>query len=217
MHAPTHQICRFYKHEDIWLHQIGILWAKFLQSRLLFATLWTITHQAPLSMGFSRQEYWSGLPCSTPGTFLTQGSSPHLLCLLHWQVGSLPLATPGKPNVSNNVTQLWHYLPVCYCSATQLCWLFVTTWTAARQASLSFTVSQSLFRLMSIKLMIPSNHLILSLLKSRGGKSQSYGFFKSYRCESWTIKKVEPGKIDAFEFWCWKRLLRVPWTVRRSN
>ena len=38
-----------------------------------------------------------------------------------------------------------------------------------------------------------------------------------YACESWTIKKAERGRIDAFELWCWKRLLRVPWTARRSN
>ena len=38
-----------------------------------------------------------------------------------------------------------------------------------------------------------------------------------YGCESWTIKKAEHGRIDAFELWCWRRLLRVPWTVRRSN
>ena len=39
----------------------------------------------------------------------------------------------------------------------------------------------------------------------------------TYRCESWTIKKAERQRIDAFELWCWKRLLRVPWTARRSN
>ena len=38
-----------------------------------------------------------------------------------------------------------------------------------------------------------------------------------YRCESWTIKKAEWQRIDAFELWCWRRLLRVPWTTRRSN
>ena len=38
-----------------------------------------------------------------------------------------------------------------------------------------------------------------------------------YGCESWTIKKVEPQRIDAFELWCWRRLLRVPWSARRSN
>ena len=38
-----------------------------------------------------------------------------------------------------------------------------------------------------------------------------------YECESWTIKKAECQRIDAFELWCWRRLLRVPWTARRSN
>ena len=38
-----------------------------------------------------------------------------------------------------------------------------------------------------------------------------------YGCESWTIKKAECGRVDAFQLWCWRRLLRVPWTVRRSN
>ena len=38
-----------------------------------------------------------------------------------------------------------------------------------------------------------------------------------YGCDSWTIKKAEHGRIDAFELWCWRRLLRVPWTARRSN
>ena len=38
-----------------------------------------------------------------------------------------------------------------------------------------------------------------------------------YGCESWTIKKAEPRRIDAFELWCWRRLLRVPWAARRSN
>ena len=38
-----------------------------------------------------------------------------------------------------------------------------------------------------------------------------------YRCENWTVKKAEPWRIDAFELWCWRRLLRVPWTARRST
>ena len=38
-----------------------------------------------------------------------------------------------------------------------------------------------------------------------------------YGCESWTIKKAEHRRIDAFELWCWRRILRVPWTARRSN
>ena len=63
----------------------------------LFVTLWTVAHQAPLAMGCSRQQYWSGLPYPPPGIFPIQGSNLHLLCLLHWQAGSLPLAPYGKP------------------------------------------------------------------------------------------------------------------------
>ena len=59
-----------------------------------------------------------------------------------------------------------------------------------------------------------------SILKSRdkGLSSQGYGFSSGmYGCESWSIKKVEHQRIDAFELWCWRRLLRVPWTASRSN
>ena len=60
---------------------------------------WTITHQAPLSMGFSRQEYWSGLPCPSPGAFLTQGSNPHLLRLQGDYITGrfFTVEPPGKP------------------------------------------------------------------------------------------------------------------------
>ena len=67
----------------------------------LFVTIWTITRQAALSMGFSRQEYWSELPCPPPGDRpnpAIQGSNACFLCLLHWQAGSLALAPPGKPS-----------------------------------------------------------------------------------------------------------------------
>ena len=63
----------------------------------LFATLWTVAHQALLSMGFSRQEYWSGLLCPPPGDLPHSGiESASVKSNLHWQVGSLPLAPPGK-------------------------------------------------------------------------------------------------------------------------
>ena len=52
----------------------------------------------------------------------------------------------------------------------------------------------------------------------KGPSSQSYSFpVVLYRCEIWTIKKAECQRIDAFELWCWTKLLRVPWTARRSN
>ena len=64
-----------------------------------------------------------------------------------------------------------------------------------------------------------------SILKSRDiTLSTKVHFIKAmvfpvvmYGCESWTIKKAEHQKYDAFELWCWRRLLRVPWTARRSN
>ena len=62
-----------------------------------FVTLWTVTHQAPLSMGFSRQEYWSGYHALLQGIFPAQGSNSRLLHFLYWQASSLPLVPPGKP------------------------------------------------------------------------------------------------------------------------
>ena len=58
---------------------------------------------------------------------------------------------------------------------------------------------------------LPSTHLQVHLAKTMVFPVVMYG------CESWTIKKAEGQRIDAFELWCWRRLLRVPWTARRSN
>ena len=53
---------------------------------------------------------------------------------------------------------------------------------------------------------------------NKGPSSQGYGFpVVMYGCESWTVKKAELRRIDAFELWCWRRLLRDPRTARRSN
>ena len=61
---------------------------------------WIVAHQAPPSLGFSRQEYRSGLPRPPPEHLPNPGTDLHLLCLLHWQVDSLPLAPPRKPLTS---------------------------------------------------------------------------------------------------------------------
>ena len=63
----------------------------------LFATPWTVAHQALPSMGIPRQEYWSGLPLSSQGSFATQGLNMHLL---HWWRDSLPLSHLGSPSTS---------------------------------------------------------------------------------------------------------------------
>ena len=67
---------------------------KSLSRVRLFATLWTVAHQVPPSMGFSRQEYWSGLPCPSPGDFPNSGTEPRSSTL---QADSLPSELPGKP------------------------------------------------------------------------------------------------------------------------
>ena len=65
----------------------------------VFATPWNVACQAPLSTGFSRQEYWRGLPCPLQGIFLTQGSNPGLL---HWRQTLYPLSHQGKPLIKKN-------------------------------------------------------------------------------------------------------------------
>ena len=64
---------------------------------LLFLTLQTVAHQAPLSMGFSRREYWSGLPCSPPGDLPNPGIEPTFPVSLALQADSLSIEPPGKP------------------------------------------------------------------------------------------------------------------------
>ena len=77
---------------------------KSLSRVRLFTTLWTVARQAPLSMGFSRQEYWSGCHALFQRIFPTQGLNLHLLHLLYWQAGSLPLATSGKPQLLTHLS-----------------------------------------------------------------------------------------------------------------
>ena len=95
----------------------------------LFVTLWTVAHQAPLSMGFFRQKYWSALPCPPPGDLLDPGIEAASLVspsdgdslhnCLHWQVGFLLTKPPGKPvfNTSqhkSSLTSLHKYFPFLY-------------------------------------------------------------------------------------------------------
>ena len=65
-----------------------------------FVTLWTVSRQVPPSMGFSRQGYSVGCRALLQGIFPTQVGDPGLLCLLHWQAGSLPLTPPGVLSLS---------------------------------------------------------------------------------------------------------------------
>ena len=86
----------------------------------LFATPWTVARQAPLSMGFSRQEHWSGLPFPSPGDLPDSGIKPESPAL---QTDSLPLCHQGSPvlgSINQNVNSIGWYS--CYC-----CFEFSTT------------------------------------------------------------------------------------------
>ena len=95
--------------------------------------------------------------------------------------------------------------------------LFSTPRTAARQVSLSVTNSQNLLRLMAIKLVMPSNHLILCrlllLLPSIFPSIRVFSSESVLRIR-WPKQLLMKPKIDAFKLWCCRRLLRVPWTAR---
>ena len=73
---------------------------KLLSRARLFATPWTVVYQASPSMGFSSQEYWSGLPFPSPGDLPSQGIKP---MSLHWQVDSLPLSHQGSPLIYSSM------------------------------------------------------------------------------------------------------------------
>ena len=135
----------------------------------LLATPWTAAYQAPPSIGFSRQEYWSGvlwanlsllsLPLFSGGSKITaDGDCSHEI------KGHLLL---GK-NVMTNLDSI----------------------LKSRDITLTTKV-----------------HLVKAMVFS----------VVMYGCQSWTVMKAECRRIDAFELWCWRRLLRVPWTARRSN
>ena len=127
-----------------------LCYAKLLHHVRLFANQWAVVHQALLSMGFSRQAYWSGLPFPPPRDLPDPGIEPTPPVSLALQVGSLLLEPWGKP--------LWLFFSLC------LVWLFTTPWAVARQAPLSSTVCWSLLRFMSVESVMLSNHLILAAL-----------------------------------------------------
>ena len=113
-------------------------------------TLRTGACQAPLSMGFSRQEYWSGLPFPSPGDFPHPGIKPTSSAL---QAESELLSHRGRYLDSISLVK--------YLQSLSRVRLFATPWTTARQASLSITNSRSLLKLMPIESVMPSSHLIL--------------------------------------------------------
>ena len=94
-----------YSHNNFTLSRVCML-IRFGRVRL-FVTPWTVAHQASLSMGFSRQEYRSGLPYPLPGVFPIQGSNPCLGASPALQVDSVPTEPPGKPHRTYHKTSLF--------------------------------------------------------------------------------------------------------------
>ena len=124
--------------------------AQALSHVQLFVTPWTVAHQDSLSKGFFRQEYWSELPFPLPGDLSNSGIEP---------------ISHVSPPLAGGFLPLRHLeSPLSWFSSVQLLscvWLFVSPWTAARQASLSITNSRTSLRLTSIESVMPSSHLIL--------------------------------------------------------
>ena len=134
----------------------------------LFAIRWPVAHQAPLSMGFSRQEYQSGLPRPPPGIFPTQGWNPRLWPLLHWQTASLPLVPPGKLalRLKNNTLNLkipllgkWHQQACSTegCHKLPMFWNFLDVFFN--------TYLQSATRRSTIKQGLPGLHFFIETFK----------------------------------------------------
>ena len=139
---------------------------------------WTVACQAPLSMRFFRQEYWSGLPFPSLRVLPDPGIEPRSPAL---QVDSLQ-------------TELWGRL-MCIVDDN-----FSTV-------------------LLPVLLMTLINEFYMnSTLPTKVLKVKGMVFpVVMYRCESWTIKKAEHWRTDAFELWCWRRLYRVRWAAGKSN
>ena len=150
---------------------------KSLSHVRLFVTPWTVAYQAPPSMGFSRQEYWSGLPFPSSGDFPDPGiepGSPEFQAdaltspdtgtaasirldqdlLQQTQPGALQILSALHATCSSAIRLLLLLFSLKLC-------LFVTPRTVARQASLSFTIPRSLLKLMSTESVMPSNRLTL--------------------------------------------------------
>ena len=127
---------------------MGLCCALSLSRVQLFSTPWTVTHQAPLSLGFSRQEHWSGLPFPSPGDLPKPGMQPRSPAL---QADFLPSELPQKPKCGCMYVHYYssHFVlrytwPMCACLLSRISHirLFETLWTVACQAPLSMGFSR---------------------------------------------------------------------------
>ena len=134
-----------------------------------------VAHQVPPSLGFSRQEHWSGLPFPSP---MHESEK--------WKWNRSVVSNSSRPHGLQHTS-------------------FLRPWDFPVKST-GVGCLDSILKSRDITL--PTKvHLVKAIVFP----------VVIYGCESWTINKVECQRIDAFELWCWRRLLRVPWTARRSN
>ena len=191
----------------------------------LLVTPWTVAHQAALSMGFSKQEYWSGLPCPPSGcpisnSTLTAESREELKSLLmkmkeesektglKFNIQKTKILASGPITSWHTEGGKWKQWQIFLSWAPKL----LRTGTAAMKLKDTCSLKGKLWHLDSIL----KNKDVTLLITVRIVKAMVFPAVM-YRCESWTIKKAEHWRIDAFKLWCWRRLLRVPWTARSSK
>ena len=176
----------------------------------LFVTPWTVALQAPLSTGFSRQEFWSGLPGRPPGDLPHPGIKPGSPAL---QADSLPLSHLGSP------THIIHHTYSIEREPNMQVQDAIKKKGITADGDCSHEIKRHL--LLGRKVMTNLDSIFKSrditlATKVRLVKAMVFPVVM-YGCESWTVKKAECRRIDAFELWCWRRLLSIPWTARRSN
>ena len=176
----------------------------------LFVTSWTVALQAPLSTGFSRQEFWSGLPGPRLGDLPHPGIKPGSPAL---QADSLPLSHLGSP------THIIHHTYSIVRELNMQAQGAIKKKVITADSDCSHEIKRCL--LLGRKVMTNLDRIFKSLditlpTKVRLVKAMVFPVVM-YGCESWTVKKTEHRRVDAFKLWFWRRLLRVPWTARRSN
>ena len=172
---------------------------KLLSYVQLFATPWTVAHQAPSSMGFSRQEYWSGLPFPSPGDLSNPGIKPRSPTL---QTDILTSEPPGKPRrrkvKSKGGKERYKHLNAEFQRIAR----------RDKKAFLSDQCKEIEEKMTNLDSILKSRDITLPT-KVRLVKAMVFPVVM-YGWESWPIKKAECQRIGAFELWCWRRLLRVP-------
>ena len=182
--------------------------------------LWTAVCQAALFMGFSRQEYWVGCHILLQGIFLTQGSNPALLHLLHWQAGSLPLVSPGKPMINFELICINYYY---YFFFAWGCSVFSAPYFGKRKVNVK--VSQSCLTLRDPMDHRPSSSSVHGILQARILEWVAVPFFtgSSQPRDQTHVSCIESGFFTVWAtreaLMCWKDypfsielpLLKISW------